>query len=292
MKHLWGLLLLVCFSSCEKSITIRPDTQTSLLVVDGAIEDGQTPVILLSTSLDYFSSITPQLLAASLVTSAKVTLADGSVTVPLKQFLIPVGGGFNLVYYGTDSTGTDAMKGQQGKTYTLQIEYNNTTYSAITTIPLLTKTVDSLWWKPAPQNDDTTKVVLMSRITDPKGFGNYIRYFTKVDSGNYLPGANSVFDDQVIDGSTYDAQVDQGINRNDAPVQDDYGYFKRGDTVTVKLCNIDKPTFDFWRTLEFSYQSVGNPFSSPTKVLGNVSRGGLGAFCGYAVQYKTLIIPK
>ncbi|MGB8193468.1 MAG: DUF4249 family protein, partial [Chitinophagaceae bacterium] len=53
----------------------------------------------------------------------------------------------------------------------------------------------------------------------------------------------------------------------------------------------DKATFDFWRTMEFSYASIGNPFSSPTKVLGNV-KGALGYFGGYAVQYKTIIIPK
>jgi hypothetical protein len=43
--------------------------------------------------------------------------------------------------------------------------------------------------------------------------------------------------------------------------------------------------------MEFSYQSIGNPFSSPTKVLGNV-KGALGYFGGYAVQYKSLVIPK
>ena len=51
-------------------------------------------------------------------------------------------------------------------------------------------------------------------------------------------------------------------------------------------------SFDFWRTLEFSYQSTGNPFSTPTKVMSNVSNGALGAFCGYSVQLRTLIVPK
>jgi hypothetical protein len=43
--------------------------------------------------------------------------------------------------------------------------------------------------------------------------------------------------------------------------------------------------------MEFAYQSIGNPFASPNKVLGNVSNGALGAFCGYAAFYKTIIIP-
>lgn len=132
----------------------------------------------------------------------------------------------------------------------------------------------------------------MARITDPPGYGNYIRYFTKTNQDAFFPGQNSVFDDQIIDGKTYDIQVDKGVNRNEKLDTGEYGFFKRGDTVTVKFCNIDKATYDFWRTWEFNYQSVGNPFSSPGKVLGNISNGALGSFCGYAAQYKTLIIPK
>jgi hypothetical protein len=73
---------------------------------------------------------------------------------------------------------------------------------------------------------------------------------------------------------------------------DSLSNFKRGDTVTIKLCNIDKGTYDFWRTYEFSFQSIGNPFSSPTRILGNISNDALGYFGGYGAQYRTVIIPK
>jgi hypothetical protein len=122
------------------------------------------------------------------------------------------------------------------------------------------------------------------------GLGSYIRYFTKTNRGPFLPGFNSVFDDQVIDGTTYTVAVDKGVDKN-APFDRDNVLFNRGDTVVFKLCNIDKQTYDFWRTLEFSFQSVGNPFSSPVKVLGNVSGGALGCFAGYAAQYRRIIIP-
>jgi len=87
-------------------------------------------------------------------------------------------------------------------------------------------------------------------------------------------------------------QLDQGVDRNNPAPSEDYGFFRRGDTVTIKNTNIDKATFDFWRTWEFGYQNIGNPFSSPTKVLGNISNNALGAFCGYAVMQKTIVIPK
>lgn len=293
MKYLWGILILYCFAACEKSINIQPKSQKPLLVVDGSIENNKPPFIVLSTSLNYFSKINPDILIASIVKGAKLTLSDGAAIIQLKEYSQALGGGYYLVYYSTDTTnGAAVMTGQTGKEYNLTIEYNNQQYTAHTTIPAVAKTVDSLWWKPAPHNTDTTKVVVMGQLTDPAGYGNYIRYFTKVNSEAFLPGALSVYDDQLTDGTTYEYQMDQGIDRNNPPGEKNYGFFKRGDTVTAKLANIDKATFDFWRTLEFSYQSVGNPFSNPVKVLGNVSNGALGAFCGYGVQYKTLIIPK
>ncbi len=67
---------------------------------------------------------------------------------------------------------------------------------------------------------------------------------------------------------------------------------KKGDTVTLKLSNINKTTYDFWRTMEYTYASVGNPFASPVKVLSNISNNALGYFGGYASQYRTIIIPR
>jgi hypothetical protein len=167
-------------------------------------------------------------------------------------------------------------------------------YQASTLIPAFNRRIDSLWWEPLklPQSaEDSQKAVLMLRGTDKPGLGSYIRYFTKTNNGPYLPGGNSVFDDQVIDGTTYTVTVDKGVDKN-APASRDDAYFNRGDTVMFKLCDIDRQTYDFWRTLEFSFQSVGNPFSSPVKVLGNVSGGALGCFSGYAAQYRRVIIPR
>ncbi len=185
----------------------------------------------------------------------------------------------------------NAFLGVLNNSYQLSIQVSGKTYTSSTTIPALAKLVDSLWWKKAPDNPDTNKVVLVAKITDRPGFGNYIRYYTKTNSSPLFPGQNSVFDDQVIDGKTYTADVERGVNRNDTLDRENYSFFNRGDTITLKFANIDKPNYDFWRTMEYSYASIGNPFSSPTKVLGNIN-GALGYFGGYAAQYKTIIVPK
>jgi hypothetical protein len=148
-----------------------------------------------------------------------------------------------------------------------------------------------LWWVAAPPSADTGLVNVKARVVDPPGYGNYTRYFTSVNQGPFYPGLNSVFDDQITDGTTYTVTVDQGVNRNVSINISKYSFFHRGDSVTVELANIDKATFDFWRTMEYNYQSVGNPFSTPTEVISNISNGALGYFGGYASQYMHLKIP-
>jgi hypothetical protein len=291
MKNLMAawILSVFFFYSCEKNIDFKLDDAEKVLVVDAQIENGQAPVVVLTKSLDYFGKISPEILFNSFVRNADVTISNGTVTHKLKEYTIPFGGGYSLSYYSIDSANlTTAFVGAFNKQYTLNITAEGKNYTAATNIPALTKFPDSLWFKRAPLNPDTNARVLMTRAADPPGLGNYIRYFTKKNRGNFLPGDNSVFDDNIIDGITYELQVDPGVDRNNR-IPFDSNYFKRGDTVTLKLCNIDKATYTFWNTWEFAQQSIGNPFSQPNKVLGNISNGALGAFCGYAAWYKTII---
>ncbi len=287
------ILFFFFFSSCEKAIHINLKQASPQLVVEATIENDKNPVVVLSSSLDYFSEISPDILSQSFVHNAKVTISKGTVSQQLKEYSVPAGtSGYLLYYYSVDSSaGGDSFVGEFNTKYNLSIEANNQSYTAETTIPPLAKKIDSIWWKQAPNNPDTNKTIVVARVKDPPGYGNYIRYFTSINGGAFLPGLNSVFDDQIIDGTTYDVDVDKGVNRNQTIDLNEYAFFQRGDTVVVKFCNIDKATYDFWRTMEYNYQSIGNPFSSPTKVIGNISNNALGYFGGYAAQYVPIIIP-
>ena len=295
-KYPLPFCLMLVFISCEREINIVVQNQKPKLVVDGSIENNQPPVIVLSKSLNYFSTISQQELAASFVHDAIITLADGSKTIQLKEYSITDTSGYTFYYYTLDaSRPADAIFGAFNTQYHLDIKTaDGEQYTSTTTIPALAKTCDSLFWKPAPNNPDTSLCVLYGHFNDPPGLGNYVRYYTGVNGQSFYPGFNSVFDDQVVDGTSYTFEIPKGFNKSDTTKisSDDFGFFNRGDTVTFKFSNIDKATFDFWRTWEFSYQANGNPFASPTKVLNNVSNNALGAFCGYASQYLTLIIPK
>lgn len=291
MKQLIFLLIAsTLFISCEKDINFDLKYAEPVLVVDAQVENGEAPLVALSTSLSFFSTISPEILANSFVHNADITISNGTKTHKLKEYQVPTGNGYFIYYYSTDSSNlATAFVGEFNKQYNLTIKVNGQTHTSQTTIPALTKTFDSVWVKGPPPNVDTSKRVLMVRVTDPPGLGNYVRYYTKKNSGRFLPGFNSVFNDEVVDGTTYQGQVDQGVDRNLPTPTGDDKFFARGDTISFKLSNIDKASFTFWNTWEFNQQSIGNPFSQPGKVIGNISNGALGAFCGYASQVGTII---
>lgn len=292
LKTFFSFILLCFFAGCEKAIDFDLNETTAKLVVEATIENGSAPVVVLTNSFDYFSTINPQLLASAFVHGADVLISNGTKTQKLKEYSIPVSTDYALSYYTTDSSELNtAFVGALNGTYTLKINKEGQEYTATTTIPSSSKVVDSVWWKPAPPSDDSTRVVVIAKATDPPGYGDYVRYFTKKNSEAFFPGLNSVYDDLFVDGTTHEIAVEPGFDRNQDREEEDL-FFHKGDTVVLKLSNIDHATYDFWRTMEYSYNSIGNPFATPVKVSGNISNGALGYFGGYASQFYTLVIPK
>jgi hypothetical protein len=290
MKKWMMLLGLVALYSCEKNIDFNLKESEPVLTVDAQIENGRAPMVILTKSFSYYQKIDPALLSGSFVRNASVTISNGTGTQQLKEYSFQLAPGFPAYYYSSDSSNPSAVfAGELNKTYTLKIVAEGKEYTTSTEIPASVNYPDSVFFKRAPLNPDTTKRVMFIRATDPPGRGNYVRYFTKKNNGPFLPGEN-VFDDQVIDGTTYQIQLPQGVNRND-PAGEDSSFYKKGDVVTLKFCAINKAAYTFWTTWEFAFQSIGNPFAQPNKVIGNVSNGALGSFIGYAAGYRTVVAP-
>jgi hypothetical protein len=287
----WMPFLILLMTGCERDIEFKLDDASAKLVVEATIENDRPPLVVLTRSVGFFSNLSLPVLAQTFVNNADVFVSNGTLTHKLKEYTVTLAPGINFYYYSIDSTNlSTAFLGQFNTSYTLKVIASGQEYNASTTIPSITRQIDSVWWKPVVGTSDSTKALVMVKATDPPGYGDYIRYFTSINNGPFLPGERSVWDDLFIDGTTYEIQVEPGFDRNDPKAEKEF--FSRGDTINFKLSNIDKGTFDFWRTWEFSIQSIGNPFSTPIKVLGNISNGALGYFGGYASQYRTLIIPQ
>jgi len=290
MKVWMSFIALLLLVSCEKNINFDLEEAAPVLVVDAQIENGLPPVVVLTKSFSFFQQLDAAALSNSFVRNAVVQISNGTVTHRLKEDSVPVVPGLYAYFYSNDPANpATAFNGALNGNYTLNISVGGQSYSANTSIPALALFPDSIWFQRAPFNEDTSKRVMYMRASDPAGRGDYFRYFTKVNRDLFYPGLN-VFDDQVLDGTTFQISLPRGVNRN-IPFVEDSLFYRRTDTVTLKFCKIDQQTHRFWNTWEFAFSSIGNPFSQPNKVLGNISNGALGIFCGYAAEYKTYIVP-
>jgi len=101
----------------------------------------------------------------------------------------------------------------------------------------------------------------------------------------------SVTDDVFFNGLTFEFGYYRGTIPNTTAFDDwniERGFFKRGDTVAVRGCSIDRNAYKFLYSLETMVSNQGSPFSLPANLESNVRGGGLGAFIGYAAVYDTV----
>ena len=284
--------LMLVMGSCQKEVHINLQSEDSQIVVQGSIENGQPPFVLLNTTFGFFSSIDFSTLTNSFVHGAVIKVSDGTKTVTLKEYSIDTINSNKFYAYSVDTTNpANVLIGELGKQYTLSIEVNGKTYSSVTKIPY-PKGLDTIWFgKPVFTRSGTpgNAIELFGTYTDPDTPGNYVRYYTRHNNRDAYR-AGGVYDDELVNGKTI-ANIDlfAGFDADGTTPVDSLIYFYPGDTVTLKWCEIDKYVYEFWNTYQFAIQSVGNPFSSPINAKTNITNGALGVWEGHGAIYSTII---
>ncbi|PUZ24293.1 protein of unknown function [Chitinophaga costaii] len=280
-------IVLLGLFSCEKEVHIHSTNTVSQLVIEGKIEQGAYPVVVLSHSLGYFSGLDSTQTKNNYVHGATITVTDNGYNYDLREYSRDTVGG--SIYYYTADSSRQPNRGIPGHNYGLKIVAEGKTYISSTTIPSSHMTLDSIWYKRVLYDGDSNYAELRVRISDPPEKGNFVRYFTKRNREPFYPGLFSTENDDLVNGAPSNITLDRGINRNEKIDYQTYAYFRLKDTVTVKFCGIDRATYNFWRTLDFSFNNNGNPFSSPIVIVGNIPET-QGYWGGYSVQYATIIM--
>ncbi|MGN6569352.1 MAG: DUF4249 domain-containing protein [Flavipsychrobacter sp.] len=279
-------------SSCEKEVHINLASSPPSLVVEGQIENGQWPYVILTNSIGFFSKIDLSTFQNSFVHGAKITVSDGSTSIVLREYSVDTSGGNKLYVYTIDSADKAALnfKGEVNKFYSLKIEYNGQTYTSVTKIPTPIP-IDSLTAKEPPviSTDNPNEMQLFIHFKDPDTIGNYARYFTNKNHEGYFNG--EAFSDVIANGVYENLRIRPGYN----PINPDstsLNIFNKGDTISVKWSSIDNGVYTFLNTLAFAQNAIGNPFSTPINAKSNISNGALGCWAGYGSSIVTIIIPK
>ena len=308
-KHISIYILLILFS-CTKEIEIPIENQSKQFVVTGHIEKGKPATVLLQRSLPYFDPIILDLndplnsiIFKSLVNNATIRLTTSNGESEILTEVIP---NVNDTWF-YNYTGT--IIGQEGVSYRLEIEKEDTTLWAITTIPELPEiNEDNLRFLYRP--DDSAYCYLAGTLTDPDTIGNCYRAFSKTSSSDwgedpfFMPmlEQDGNYNDEYINGwedfsfpmykgrgfwQEWGKQEDETTEEEvDGSSGATTGFWNIGDEVQVKWSAVDRGSWDFWISLQ--YNNPGGPFGSPAQAKTNIN-GGLGVWGGSSSQYITRI---
>lgn len=309
MKHLCIIVFsIIFFASCEKEFSPNLPTTADDIVVEGYIESGLNatpPYVILTKSIPFFREV--KSFSNTFEKGAEIFVSDGTDSVRLQEFCWAdldkntqkqAANFFNI---NTDSTTsnfnfciyidfTQRLSVKVGKTYFLRIKtQDGRVLTAKTLIPRPIPIDSGLFIKPPGINNIDTFAQMRVSITDPKG-ADFYRYFTSINKSGYVAARNSVTDDPFFDGQVTKFNLLNSQPRPAGAPDELFGLFRRGDTVSIKFCTIDKAHFDFWQTTEFNSNN-GGPFASYTKVKHNIT-GGIGIWGGYAATYYDTVVPK
>ena len=305
-----SVLLFVIFA-CTKEVDIDIPQHQEQLVVDGRVETGGFPIVLLSKSTDIYGQTDANQVLESFETGAIITVSDGINVVVLDEICsnsLPPSvasafaeffgieeselGNFDLCVYTTTDP---SVIGEVGKTYSLNIDYENEIYQAETTI-LPEVPLDSIYWKEDPDNPDNG--FCWATLTDPAGQGD--SYFWEArrihvnQEGDptdelFQNTFNPAFTDDFFDGLSIDFAYENPQGFTDESLQqNERGYYQREDSVVIKFSKIDLGVYEFMEKKYTQLQTGGSPFATPLNIPSNLTNGARGVWAGYSTSYDTL----
>jgi hypothetical protein len=189
---------------------------------------------------------------------------------------------------------SSTLKGEVGKNYDLIILHKGKTYTATTSI-LQPTGLNSLQWVLEEGSDEFG--LIKAKLSDPAGQFDAYKYDSRrintQSNGEPLDytfragnGGGRIFRDRYFDGLTVDLTFRNPQKKKDSTITDDYNrYFRRGDSVIIKLSKLDENSYNFFRLKREQLESNGNPFATPVNAKTNISGGALGIWAGFSPAY-------
>ncbi len=264
-------LLAVSILSCEDRFL--PEDK-DIIVVEGWIDDGGFPVVMVTRSLPVRlrdDGIKLDELSDYVEKWAKVTVSDGENIVVLT-------GGRDKNYVPGYIYTTSYIRGQAGKTYTLTVQTRGKTVQAVTTIPLYPPTVDSVVCRHLPS--DTSVCEVTAYVHHNAGRQEYFKSFYQegADQQQFLSSFLGVVDGGLTD-SVFTMPIIKGAS--DFDKNDIDRYFANDTLVKLKISTMDEISYEIWRSYEDNNRFRSMFMSSSVREVATNIENGQGYWCGF-----------
>lgn len=257
-------------TSCTEEIPLDLNNQEfQRLVVEGWFTNrAEAQTVELTLTSNYFANE-----EAPRATGAKVSVTDGTQTFNFTETSAGI--------YQTESN----VKGEIGKTYTLQIEYKGENYEASSTMKRIVE-IDSLQYVmdeeyAEDEPEETDIYYLLMYVQEPPGKGDFYMWETFVNGVNKTDTLDNVWfeSDEFVDGNYING------------LEMDNVYFAMGDTVRLQMRGIPEETLDFFVAVMLETVWRGGPFDGPpANIPSNVSNGAVGHFSAASVVDKEIVV--
>lgn len=319
-KYFLYFFVISVLFSCRKEISLDFPPVPEKIVVQGSIEPGFPPYVILTRNQGYFETIDSSTYNNLFISDAEIIVfkLNGNETIDS----IELSQEFDTIPIYTN-LGFPQDFSEEGYRYNLQIKWNNEIITSTTTIPYSTP-LDSIWIEETENTEDNKyKCEINARYTDPDTIGNNILIRSKrvkhwkADTTTspftvYQENDNSLLlvdcgPDVLINGESFETWFPRPSEQGGFPTGS-YKTFRYKtfedtisgnqdsilipeDLVLIKFCQVDLAAMKFWRGVVRNSTSGGNPFSEPMNLSSNIN-GGLGSWTGYGARYYLVPILK
>lgn len=273
------ILVLIAFVACEDSYDPSVTKGPMPLVVEGWIEEGEPPIVMVTRALDLNDE--DARLEDAVEKWCRVTVFDDGQPYVLTARK-------NTDYNPSLIFTSSRLKGKTGHTYGLLIETDDTVASAEAML-LPAASISRL--EAVPVQDSDTLFSLQAYLDDVDT-GAYYKLFCKAPSDRrHFPAFLG-----NLSGGMYDDSVGVSVSRgiHSAFLDDQYSFshfFSSGEKVEVKVCRIDRPLYDFWTAYDLNVSLSSNIFLSfVSDCRGNVV-GAKGYWAAYGSSLRVCRIP-
>lgn len=294
-------LMFSLFISCQTEIDIDLPEYTTKMVVEGSIENDAYPMVMLTKSIPYFSTIDIETLINEVfITDAKVTVTSSDGESEELRMTLTEESPLYVAYVGK------TLKGKENTHYTLKIEWDGKEYTATTSIPQ-TFELDSIWLNKYSTSDNDSVATVRMILNDNPAERNYYQFLSKTQNDKikdrtWVYTLPAVFDDATFNGLTFNYEVMRASPSSLQPgflTEEEWQryyspFYHKGDIILVKHLQMDYNSYKLWSLIanDLSFGSAAGVFMSipprETNISCNTGELVLGAWYGYASVVDTI----